>query len=87
MGRADCHLILRALTGPLEECGDTGVVVSDFHRLGLVLLAAAVVVAVYGLLLRRLSPWDLAAAALFSFVGGDPADAVAAREALGEKVL
>ena len=28
MGRADCHLILRALTGPLEECGDTGVVVS-----------------------------------------------------------
>jgi hypothetical protein len=44
---------------------NTGVVVSDFHRLGLVLLAAAVVAGAYGLLLRRLSPWDLAAAALF----------------------
>ncbi|HZL64640.1 MAG TPA: M20/M25/M40 family metallo-hydrolase, partial [Thermoleophilia bacterium] len=44
---------------------NTGVVVSDFHRLGLVLLAAAVVAAAYGLLLRRLSPWDLAVAALF----------------------
>jgi hypothetical protein len=44
---------------------NTGVVVSDFHRLGLVLLAAAVVVGAYGLLLRRLNPWDLAAAALF----------------------
>ena len=29
MGRADCHLILRALDGPLEECGDTGVVLAD----------------------------------------------------------
>ena len=48
---------------------NTGVVVSDFHRLGLVLLAAAVVVAGYGLLLRRLRAWDLAAAALVWWLG------------------
>ena len=41
-----------------------GVVISDFYRLGLVLLAAAVIVAGYELLLRRLRPWDLAVAAL-----------------------
>jgi len=29
MGTADSHLILEPLTGLLEECGDTGVVVSD----------------------------------------------------------
>jgi hypothetical protein len=42
----------------------TGVVVSDLYRLGLVLLAAAAVVACYGVALRRLRPWDLAVAAL-----------------------
>jgi len=56
---------------------NTGVVVSDFHRLGLVLLAAAVVVAAYGLLLRRLSPWDLAAAALFWWLAAAAVLAVA----------
>src|SRR5665647_1448104 len=39
---------------------ETGVVISDFYRLGLVLLAAAVIVAAYEVLLRRLRPWDLA---------------------------
>jgi hypothetical protein len=43
---------------------DTGVVISDYYRLGLVLLAAAVIVACYMLVLRRLRPWDLAVAAL-----------------------
>jgi hypothetical protein len=43
---------------------ETGVVISDFYRLGLVLLAAAVIVAAYELLLRRLRPWDLAVAAV-----------------------
>ncbi len=44
---------------------DTGVVLSDSYRIGLVLLAAALVVGLYGALLRALSPWDLAAATLF----------------------
>ncbi len=55
---------------------NTGVVVSDFHRLGLVLLAAAVVVGAYGLLLRRLGPWDLAAAALLWWLAAAVALAV-----------
>jgi len=42
---------------------DSGVVISDSYRIGLVLLAAATVAAAYGGLLRRLSAWDLAAAA------------------------
>ena len=49
---------------------DTGVVVSDLYRLGLVLLAAAVVVAVYATLLRRLRAWDLAVVALAWWLGG-----------------
>ena len=44
---------------------DTGVVLSDSYRIGLVLLAAALVTGLYGALLRALSPWDLAAATLF----------------------
>jgi len=55
----------------------TGVVVSDFHRLGLVLLAAAVVVAAYWLILRRFSPWDLAVAALVWWLGAAVVLAVA----------
>ncbi len=43
---------------------DTGVVVSDGYRLGLVLVAAAVVMAIYAALLRRLRAWDLSVAAL-----------------------
>jgi hypothetical protein len=54
----------------------TGVVISDFYRLGLVLLAAAVIVAAYEFLLRRLRPWDLAVAALFWWVLGAVAVAV-----------
>ena len=42
----------------------TGVVVSDLYRVGLVLLATAAVMACYGVALRRLRPWDLAVAAL-----------------------
>jgi len=49
---------------------DTGVVLSDWYRLGLVLLAAAVVLAVYALLLRRLRPWDLACAGLGWWLAG-----------------
>lgn len=49
---------------------DTGVVISDWYRLGLVLLAAAVVLAVYALLLRRLRPWDLAVAGLGWWLAG-----------------
>ncbi len=48
----------------------TGVVISDFYRLGLVLLAAAVIVAAYELLLPRLRPWELAVAALFWWLVG-----------------
>src|SRR5665647_3454684 len=55
---------------------ETGVVISDFYRLGLVLLAAAVIVAAYELLLRRLRPWDLAVAALFWWLVGAVAVAV-----------
>ena len=43
---------------------DTGVVISDWYRLGLVLLAAAVVLGIYAGLLRRLRAWDLAVVAL-----------------------
>ena len=43
---------------------DTGVVISDWYRLGLVLLTAAVVLAIYALLSRRLRAWDLAVAGL-----------------------
>ena len=49
---------------------EAGVVISDFYRLGLVLLAAAVTVAAYQLLLRILRPWDLAVAALFWWLIG-----------------
>jgi hypothetical protein len=49
---------------------DAGVVVSDGYRLGLVLLAAATVTAVYGAMLRRLRAWDLAAAAQVWWVAG-----------------
>ena len=49
---------------------DAGVVVSDSYRLGLVLLAAATVTAVYGALLRRVRAWDLAAAAQVWWVAG-----------------
>ena len=49
---------------------EAGVVISDLYRLGLVLIAAAVIVAAYQLLLRRLRPWDLAAAALFWWLVG-----------------
>ncbi len=55
----------------------TGVVVSDYHRLGLVLIAAAVVVAAYGFALRRLRPWDLACAALLWWLAGAVALAAA----------
>lgn len=43
---------------------DTGVVISDLYRLGLVLLTAAVVLGGYWLLLRRLRVWDVAVVAL-----------------------
>jgi hypothetical protein len=49
---------------------DSGVVISDNYRLGLVLLAAATVTAAYGGLLRRLAAWDLAAAALVWWAAG-----------------
>ena len=49
---------------------DTGVVISDSYRLGLVLLAAATVTAAYGGLLRRLRAWDLAAAAQVWWAAG-----------------
>ncbi|MCX6364724.1 MAG: M20/M25/M40 family metallo-hydrolase [Actinobacteria bacterium] len=55
---------------------EAGVVISDFYRLGLVLLAAAVIVAAYELLLRRLRPWDLAVAALFWWLAAAVAVAV-----------
>jgi len=42
----------------------TGVVISDWYRLGLVLLSSAVVLLVYALLLRRLRAWDVAVVAL-----------------------
>jgi hypothetical protein len=48
----------------------TGVVVSDWYRVGLVLLAAAVVLTAYGLLLRRLRAWDLAVVALAWWAAG-----------------
>jgi hypothetical protein len=43
---------------------DTGVVISDLYRLGLVLLTAAVVLGGYWVLLRRLRVWDVAVVAL-----------------------
>ena len=55
---------------------EAGVVISDLYRLGLVLLAAAVIVAAYELLLRRLRPWDLAVAALVWWLAGAVAVAV-----------
>jgi hypothetical protein len=42
----------------------TGVVISDWYRIGLVLLAAAVVITCYGLVLPRVRAWDLAVVAL-----------------------
>ncbi len=43
---------------------DVGMVISDFYRVGLVLLAVAAVVGAYMVCLRRLQPYELAAAAL-----------------------
>jgi hypothetical protein len=48
---------------------ETGVVISDLYRVGLVLLCAAVIVAAYFLLLRGLRPWDLAVVALAWWLG------------------
>jgi len=48
---------------------ETGVVISDLYRVGLVLLCAAVIVAAYSALLRGLRPWDLAVAALAWWLG------------------
>ena len=48
----------------------TGVVISDWYRLGLVLLAAAVVLGIYARLLRRLRAWDLAVVALAWWAAG-----------------
>jgi hypothetical protein len=55
---------------------DSGVVISDSYRLGLVLLAAATVTAAYGALLRRVRAWDLAAAAQLWWIAGAIAVAV-----------
>ncbi|HTX68795.1 MAG TPA: M20/M25/M40 family metallo-hydrolase [Thermoleophilia bacterium] len=49
---------------------ETGVVISDWYRLGLVLLSAAVVLAIYAALLRRLRAWDLAVVALTWWAAG-----------------
>ena len=49
---------------------DSGVVISDSYRIGLVLLAAATVAASFGGLLRRLRAWDLAAAAQVWWAAG-----------------
>ncbi len=49
---------------------DTGVVISDLYRLGLVLLASAAVLAAYAVLLRRVRVWDLAAVALAWWLAG-----------------
>jgi Peptidase family M28 len=49
---------------------DSGVVISDTYRLGLVLVTAATVTAAYGAMLRRLRAWDLAAAAQVWWVAG-----------------
>lgn len=43
---------------------DAGMVISDFYRVGLVFLAVAAVVGAYVVCLRRLRPFELAAAAL-----------------------
>jgi hypothetical protein len=48
----------------------TGVVISDWYRVGLVLLAAAVVLASYGLVLRRVRAWDLAVVTLAWWAAG-----------------
>ena len=48
----------------------TGVVISDWYRVGLVLVVAAVVLGIYGFLLRRLHAWDLAVAALAWWCAG-----------------
>jgi hypothetical protein len=48
----------------------TGLVISDWYRLGLVLLASAVVLGIYAGLLRSLRAWDLAVVALAWWVAG-----------------
>jgi hypothetical protein len=48
----------------------TGVVISDLYRLGLVLLASAVVLGIYAALLRRLRAWDLAVVGLAWWAAG-----------------
>jgi hypothetical protein len=55
----------------------TGVVISDWYRLGLVLLSAAVVLGIYAGLLRRLRAWDLAVAALAWWAAGSVVIALA----------
>ena len=55
----------------------TGVVISDWYRLGLVLLAAAVVLGIYAGLLRRLRAWDLAVVALAWWAAGSVVVALA----------
>ena len=44
--------------------------ISDWYRVGLVLVVAAVVLGIYGFLLRRLHAWDLAVAALAWWAAG-----------------
>jgi hypothetical protein len=48
---------------------ETGVVISDLYRVGLVLLCAAVIVVAYFALLRGLRPWDLAVVTLAWWLG------------------
>jgi hypothetical protein len=48
----------------------TGVVISDWYRIGLVLLSAAVVITSYGLVLKRVRPWDLAVVTLAWWAAG-----------------
>jgi hypothetical protein len=55
----------------------TGVVISDWYRLGLVLLTAAVVLAIYAALLKRLRAWDLAVVALAWWAAGSVVVALA----------
>jgi hypothetical protein len=55
----------------------TGVVISDWYRLGLVLLTAAVVLGMYAALLKRLRAWDLAVVALAWWAAGSVVVALA----------
>jgi hypothetical protein len=55
----------------------TGVVISDWYRLGLVMLSAAVVLAMYRALLSRVRAWDLAVVALAWWAVGAVAVSIA----------